>query len=97
MSCLLWHEWFTVNSLLAFKNLLQASKDLVDFSLGVQPPVGGPNSVDTPTQAFQHVLPQTVSVAGRCAGVVRTTVALDADEISARCSGVNYTKVDSVA
>src|ERR1035437_3619766 len=59
-------------------------------------PVGGPDAVELPAQAFEVVLAQTVAVTRRLRGVVHGAVGFDGQDEAPRLGGVLGCEVDPV-
>lgn len=50
--------------------VLEMFYQLLGFSLGILEPVGGPDSIDLPTQILQHRLPVLIAISCSPSGVI---------------------------
>ena len=64
---------------------------------GVVPPVGGPEVLAVPAEAFEDGLAEFVAIAGGGGGAVGGSVAFDAEEVAARIVGMKDGEIDAVA
>ena len=62
--------------LLSAAYVLEMFNQLPGFSLGILEPVGGPDSIDLPTQILQHRLPVLIAISCSPSGVIGSSVAL---------------------
>ena len=63
----------------------------------VPEPRWAPDTMETPAETLEHLLPQAVAVAGNLRRVVRRPIALDTDHVAARVVRVEDPDVDAVA
>jgi hypothetical protein len=75
---------------------IQPPNELACFTLGVRKPIGGPNSVEPPPEAFEDLLTKAVTITHRYARMIRLPIALDACEEPVGVVGVAHTDIDTV-
>ena len=72
------------------------SNGALGFLARISEPIGAPNAVKAPAQAFQHALAQAVAIAGRQRAVISGAVTFDGQQITARLLWVAHGHVNEI-
>ena len=83
----MWRRWR--RSLRHFDGL----HHFAQFMVRTMEPVGGPYVLNAPSQTHQNGLTQAVSVPRRPGAVIARTIALYAQQVSSRMSGIYHRKI----
>ena len=69
---------------------------MVNLFFRVVPPVGGPDAMEFPSQAFQDGLAELVSISGCFGLLIGGSITLNAEKVTPFFSGMDHSEVDPI-